>query len=118
MNLNTVTQFKQPLSVDEVSECAMATRGLPWHMAVLDPAGRDAHADRFAEPAVPALTASATDSRSLQPARWRAYVIQAPAAWRAAPLFKMCCGLLLASFKIWNAATVVATSACRCRQAR
>lgn len=29
-----------------------------------------------------------------------------PADWRAAPLFRQCCDALLASFKIWNMATV------------
>ena len=31
---------------------------------------------------------------------------KAPAAWKAAPLFRECCRSLLASFKIWNEATV------------
>ncbi len=30
----------------------------------------------------------------------------APPTWRASPLFRMCCESLLASFKVWNAATV------------
>jgi CO/xanthine dehydrogenase FAD-binding subunit len=31
---------------------------------------------------------------------------QGPAEWRALPLFRQCCDSFLASFKIWNAATV------------
>jgi CO/xanthine dehydrogenase FAD-binding subunit len=31
---------------------------------------------------------------------------EAPAAWKAAPLFRECCRSFLASFKIWNEATV------------
>ena len=34
------------------------------------------------------------------------YRFEAPKAWIAAPLIKACCNALLASFKIWNAATV------------
>ncbi len=34
------------------------------------------------------------------------YHFQAPKQWIAAPLFRACCDSLLASFKIWNAATV------------
>jgi CO/xanthine dehydrogenase FAD-binding subunit len=32
--------------------------------------------------------------------------LQAPPDWTAAPLFRQCCRALLASFKVWNAATV------------
>jgi CO/xanthine dehydrogenase FAD-binding subunit len=34
------------------------------------------------------------------------FVEQAPPAWSAAPLFRLCCRSFLASFKIWNQATV------------
>ena len=34
------------------------------------------------------------------------YVDKAPADWTAAPLFRQCCRSFLASFKIWNEATV------------
>jgi hypothetical protein len=46
------------------------------------------------------------------------YGFKPPAEWTAAPLFQLCARAFLASFKIWNAATVAAISACRCRQAR
>ena len=46
-------------------------------------------------------------SRSPRPAAIaELYRFAAPAEWRAAPLFRECCNALLASFKIWNAATV------------
>ncbi len=34
------------------------------------------------------------------------YGLVAPEEWRAAPLIRQCCQSLLASFKIWNTATV------------
>ena len=34
------------------------------------------------------------------------FVEQAPSGWTAAPLFRECCRAFLASFKIWNEATV------------
>jgi CO/xanthine dehydrogenase FAD-binding subunit len=34
------------------------------------------------------------------------YALETPANWRAAPLFKTCCEAFLASFKVWNSATV------------
>jgi CO/xanthine dehydrogenase FAD-binding subunit len=108
MNLNTVTQFKQPLSVEEISEwsdgCAWLAGGT-W---------------LFSTPQIGTHTLI-----DLQSLRWPALQVSAdgleiaatctlaeltsfaaPAAWKAAPLFKMCSDCLLASFKIWNAATV------------
>lgn len=34
------------------------------------------------------------------------YALQAPAEWTAAPLVRQCCRAFLASFKVWNTATV------------
>jgi CO/xanthine dehydrogenase FAD-binding subunit len=34
------------------------------------------------------------------------YALEAPDHWRAAPLFGTCCEAFLASFKVWNSATV------------
>jgi CO/xanthine dehydrogenase FAD-binding subunit len=34
------------------------------------------------------------------------FVNRAPPGWTAAPLFRLCCRSFLASFKIWNEATV------------
>ena len=78
------------------------------NLALFGAAGRHRHADR---PPIAALAGAAslapTGSKSRRPARWRSSPhFEAPAAWKAAPLFKMCCDSLLASFKIWNAATV------------
>ncbi len=108
MNLNTVTQFKQPLSVDEVSEWRDGyawLAGGTWLFSTPQVATHtliDLQSLRW-----PALTASA-DGLEIAATCTLAELtsFQAPAAWRAAPLFKMCCDCLLASFKIWNAATV------------
>lgn len=108
MNLNTVTEFRQPLTLDDI------------------PAWRDGYAWLaggtwlFSTPQIATHTLI-----DLQTLRWPALQVsgdgleiaatctlsdlahfEAPAAWKAAPLFKMCCDCLLASFKIWNAATV------------
>ena len=34
------------------------------------------------------------------------YALEAPAGWTAAPLIRQCCNSFLASFKVWNTATV------------
>ena len=77
-------------------------------MAVFDAAGRHRHADR---PPIAALAGAAshrpTGSRSPRPARWRSSpTSRRRRRGRRRRLFKMCCDSLLASFKIWNAATV------------
>ncbi len=108
MNLNTITEVQHPASMDQITQ---------W---------RDGYAWLgggtwlFSEPQV------ATDTLiDLDALRWPAlehspagldiaatcriaelYRFAAPAEWRAAPLIRDCCNAFLASFKIWNAATI------------
>jgi CO/xanthine dehydrogenase FAD-binding subunit len=108
MNLNTVTSVLRPGSAEEIT------------------AWRDGYAWLaggtwlFSEPQI------ATDTLiDLERLRWLAleivpdgldiaatcriaelYGFAAPPHWTAAPLIRSCCNALLASFKIWNAATV------------
>ncbi len=108
MNLNTVTEVMRPTSADQVtqwrdgyawlaggtwlfSEPQVATDTLidldqlGWQALTSSPAGLDIAATcRIAE-----LLAFA-----------------GPAEWRATPLIRDCCNAFLASFKIWNAATI------------
>ncbi len=108
MDLNTIVAVKRPSSADEITE---------W------PAGHAWLAGGtwlFSEPQV--TTDTLVDLESL---RWPALETSAdgldiaatckiveldrfkvPAAWTAAPLFRECCRAFLASFKIWNEATV------------
>jgi CO/xanthine dehydrogenase FAD-binding subunit len=108
MNLNTITEVQRPASIDQVTQ---------W---------RDGYAWLgggtwlFSEPQI--TTDTLIDLDAL---RWLAlehspagldiaatcriaelYRFAAPAEWRAAPLIRDCCNAFLASFKIWNAATV------------
>jgi CO/xanthine dehydrogenase FAD-binding subunit len=108
MNLNTITEVQRPASIDQVTQ---------W---------RDGYAWLgggtwlFSEPQI--TTDTLIDLDAL---RWLAlehspagldiaatcriaelYQFGAPAEWRAAPLIRDCCNAFLASFKIWNAATV------------
>jgi CO/xanthine dehydrogenase FAD-binding subunit len=108
MNLNTITAVRHPASAGEIehwragnawlaggtwlfSEPQPATdtlidlQGLGWPALKTSPAGLDIAATcHIAE----------------------LYRFAAPAEWSAAPLFHECCNAFLASFKIWNAATV------------
>jgi CO/xanthine dehydrogenase FAD-binding subunit len=108
MNLNTVTEVRQPLSADEIFEWGdgyawlaggtwlFSTPQVSTHTLI------DLQSLRW-----PALQATA-DGLEIAATCTLAELarFEAPALWRAAPLFKMCCDCLLASFKIWNAATV------------
>lgn len=108
MDLNTIVAVKHPSSAEEITEWP---RGHAWLAG---------GTWLFSEPQTeidtlidleslgwPALHASAdgldiaATCRIVELDRF-----QAPAAWRAAPLFRECCRALLASFKIWNEATV------------
>src|SRR5262245_39029075 len=108
MNLSTIISVRRPVSTDEIG---------PW---------REGHAWLaggtwlFSEPQAatdtlidldtlgwPALTASAAGLDIAATCRIaELYRFGAPATWTAAPLLRECCDALLASWKIWNAATV------------
>ena len=108
MNLGTVTQIKRPASADDVSlwrDGYAWLAGGTWLFSQPQPATDtliDLEGLRW-----PALQASA---EGLEIAA-TCHIVEldrfvAPAAWIAAPLLRTCCRSLLASFKIWNAATV------------
>ena len=108
MNLNTVTEVKRPLSAEEVLDWPEGyawLAGGTWLFSTPQ-VGTDTLID-LQSLRWPALQASA-DGLEIAATCTLAELAQfeAPAAWKATPLFKMCCDSLLASFKIWNAATV------------
>ena len=108
MNLNTIREVRQPASADDIvkwrdnyawlaggtwlfSTPQLATdtlidlRSLRWAPLQASAAGLD-------------IAATCTIAEL--------YAFQPPAEWTAAPLFHLCARAFLASFKIWNAATV------------
>lgn len=108
MNLNTIVDVKRPSSADQIAE---------WRDGYAWLAGGTW---LFSEPQVhtdtlidldrmgwPALTPSGDGLEIAATCRIAdIFAFQGPADWTALPLFKQCCNSLLASFKIWNAATV------------
>jgi CO/xanthine dehydrogenase FAD-binding subunit len=108
MNLNTITEVKRPTSADEITQ---------WRDGYAWLAGGTW---LFSEPQVatdtlidlaqfkwPALESSAAGLDIAATCRIvELYRFAVPAAWRAGPLLRECCNAFLASFKIWNAATV------------
>src|SRR5947207_6649495 len=108
MNLNTITTLRRPSSATEIAE---------WRDGYAWLAGGTW---LFSEPQVatdtlidleqlgwPALTASATGlDIAATCSIAELYHFTGPAEWRALPLLRECCDAFLASFKIWNVATV------------
>ena len=108
MNLNTVREVKQPRSADETTK---------WRPGYAWLAGGTW---LFSTPQI--ATDTLIDLRSLHWPSLQAsdtgldisatctiaelYDFQAPAEWTAVSLFRLCARAFLASFKIWNAATV------------
>lgn len=108
MNLNTIREVRQPASADEI---------VKW---------RDGYAWLAGGTWLFSTPQLATDTLiDLRTLRWPSleasdsgldiaatctiaelYRFAPPAAWTAAPLFQLCARAFLASFKIWNAATV------------
>jgi hypothetical protein len=108
VNLNTIKEVKHPRSAEEIVKWSPGYAWLAGGTWL------------FSAPQI--ATDTLIDLRSL---RWPAlaasntgldiaatctiaelYGFKAPAEWTAAPLFQLCARAFLASFKIWNAATV------------
>jgi CO/xanthine dehydrogenase FAD-binding subunit len=108
MNLNTVTEVKRPASAEEIAEWREGYAWLAGGTWLFSAPQLDT--DTLIDlPSLrwPALEASAAglDIASTCTIA-ELYHFQAPAEWTAARLFRICCEAFLASFKIWNAATV------------
>jgi CO/xanthine dehydrogenase FAD-binding subunit len=108
MNLETVTEVVRPQSADEIvawrDGCAWLAGGT-WLFSTPQ-VSTDTLID-LQSLNWPALQAT-NEGLEIAATCTLAELVRfdAPAAWTATPLFKMCCDCLLASFKVWNAATV------------
>ena len=108
MNLNTVTAVRRPASAAEVAQWHDGDAWLAggtWLFSEPQPAiDTLIDLDRLGWPALEASAAGLEIAATCRIAEL--YHFAAPRQWTAAPLFRACCESLLASFKIWNAATV------------
>lgn len=108
MNLNTITEVKRPASPAEIDAWADGYAWLgggTWLFS--EPQLRTTtliDLERFGWPALAATDAGLEIAATCRIADLYAFV--PPSAWRAGPLLRECCNAFLASFKIWNAATV------------
>jgi len=108
MNLNTVVEVRRPASADEITQWRDGYAWLAggtwlfsepqWTTDTL------IDLDQLRWPALKASPAGLEIAATCRIAEL--YEFAAPPAWIAAPLLRECCDSLLASFKIWNAATV------------
>ena len=108
MNLNTVVDVRRPASADEITQWRDGYAWLAggtwlfsepqWTTDTL------IDLDQLRWPALKASPAGLEIAATCRIAEL--YEFAAPPAWIAAPLLRECCDSLLASFKIWNAATV------------
>jgi CO/xanthine dehydrogenase FAD-binding subunit len=108
MNLNTVTALRQPTSAAEIAQWRTGVAWLAggtWLYSEPQP-GIDTliDLDHLDWPALEASPAGLEIGATCRIAEL--YRFEAPGEWIAAPLIRACCNALLASFKIWNAATV------------
>src|SRR6266404_1831032 len=108
MNLNTVTALLQPTSAAEIAQWRRRFAwfaGGTWLSSEPQP-GIDTLIDlgqlgwRALEASPAGLEIGATCSIT------ELDRFEAPREWIAAPLIRACCNALLASFKVWNAATI------------
>jgi len=108
MNLNTITTVKRPANADEISEWGAGDAWLAggtWLFSEPQPA-TDTLID-LEQLGWPALQVTPDGLEIAATCRiMEIYRLESPAEWAAGPLLRECCDALLASFKIWNAATV------------
>jgi len=107
MNLNTITEVKKPASAKDIAEWKPGYAWLAGGTWLFSEPQIETHTLIDLEQLKwPALTASAAGLEVAATCRIVDLdTFKAPPEWRAAPLFSLCCRALLASFKIWNAAT-------------
>ena len=108
MNLNTITALRRPASATEIAEWRDGfawLAGGTWLFSEPQPATDTlidlGHLDWATLDASPAGLDIGATCRIAE-----LYRFEPPKEWSAAPLIRACCDALLASFKIWNAATV------------
>jgi CO/xanthine dehydrogenase FAD-binding subunit len=108
MNLNTVTALQHPRRAEEVKEWRNGfawLAGGTWLFSEPQPATDTLiDLDRLGWPALEVSPAGLAIGATCRIAALHRF--EAPREWTAAALIRECCDALLASFKIWNAATV------------
>jgi CO/xanthine dehydrogenase FAD-binding subunit len=108
MDLNRVTEFYQPTSLATIPQWQKGfawLAGGTWLFSEPQPAVRALiDLETLSWPALRVLPEGLEIASTCKIAELEAF--SAPAEWKAAPLIPHCCRALLASFKVWNTASV------------
>jgi CO/xanthine dehydrogenase FAD-binding subunit len=108
MNLNSITTVKRPANADEVGMWEAGDAWLAGGTWLFSEPQLTTHTLIDLEQLDwPSLQVSADGLEIAATCRiMEIYQLKSPDEWAAGPLLHECCNALLASFKIWNAATV------------
>jgi CO/xanthine dehydrogenase FAD-binding subunit len=108
LNINTITAVKRPTSADDITQWQAGDAWLAggtWLFSEPQPHLRTLI--DLQQLGWPALSPSADGLEIAATCRLAdLYAFKGDSTWTAAPLIQACCECLLASFKIWNAATI------------
>jgi len=108
MNLNTITTVKRPATANEVGEWEAGNAWLAGGTSLFsEPQPTTNTLIDLEQLGWPALQVSSDGLEIAATCRiMDIYRLKSSTEWAAGPLLRECCDALLASFKIWNAATV------------
>ena len=110
MDLNTITEVRRPASADAVTKWENDFAWLAGGTWLFSEPQLDIHTlidlESLKWPSLQASEDGLEIAATCRVVELDQFVEKAPSDWTAAPLFRECCRSFLASFKIWNEATV------------
>src|SRR5438552_1932781 len=110
MDLNTITEVRRPVSADAVTKWENGFAWLAGGTWLFSEPQINTHTlidlETLKWPSLKASKDGLEIAATCRVVELDQFVEKAPSDWTAAPLFRMCCRSFLASFKIWNEATV------------
>lgn len=108
MDLNTITEYRRETNAEAVQNWQSGYSWLAGGTWLFSEPQPEIHTlidiESFAWPSLTVSSKGLEIGATCKIAELEAFI--APPEWKAAPLFRECCRSLLASFKIWNEATV------------
>jgi CO/xanthine dehydrogenase FAD-binding subunit len=110
MDLNTITDVRRPASADAVTKWDNSFAWLAGGTWLFSEPQINTHTlidlEALKWPSLQASENGLEIAATCRVVELDRFVEKAPSDWIAAPLFRQCCRSFLASFKIWNEATV------------
>jgi CO/xanthine dehydrogenase FAD-binding subunit len=110
MDLNTITEVRRPSSADTITKWENGFAWLAGGTWLFSEPQINTHTlidlETLKWPSLQASEDGLEIAATCKVVELDQFVEKAPADWTAAPLFRECCRSFLASFKIWNEATV------------